>query len=105
MERASEFFGGVTEVDVFDNMKTVVIERTPMGAVFDRRSWTTRETEDSWPLHATSPGGTRFRVKFYRNSYSVRPDPRTWAQLFRDSSWVGSHWSPSYERGKVMNGS
>ena len=37
MEHAAAFFGGVTEVDIFDNMKTVVTMRTPAGPVFNRR--------------------------------------------------------------------
>jgi transposase len=37
MEHATAFFGGVTEADVFDNMKTVVTTRTTMGPVFNRR--------------------------------------------------------------------
>ncbi len=37
MERALRFFGGRTEVDVFDNMKTVVKERTKTATVFNQR--------------------------------------------------------------------
>lgn len=36
MHRAMEFFGGVTEADVFDNMKTVVVERHRNQARFHR---------------------------------------------------------------------
>lgn len=37
MDRATVFFGGVTEVDVFDNMKTVVIGRAANKPVFAPR--------------------------------------------------------------------
>lgn len=37
MERALRFFGGRTLVDVFDNMKTVVLERTGKTVVFNPR--------------------------------------------------------------------
>jgi transposase len=35
MERALRFFGGSTTVDIFDNMKTVVISHTPTAIVFN----------------------------------------------------------------------
>jgi transposase len=37
MERALRFFGGVTKVDIFDNMKTVVLSHTPTATVFNAR--------------------------------------------------------------------
>lgn len=37
MEAALRFFGGRTQVDVFDNMKTVVKERTAQNVVFNAR--------------------------------------------------------------------
>ena len=37
MERATQFFGGVTEVDVFDNMKTVVLGRVANKPIFAPR--------------------------------------------------------------------
>lgn len=37
MENAIAFYGGITHTDVFDNMKTVVLERTKVGAVFNPR--------------------------------------------------------------------
>lgn len=35
MERALRFFGGSTTVDIFDNMKTVVLSHTPIATVFN----------------------------------------------------------------------
>jgi transposase len=35
MERALSFFGGTTAIDIFDNMKTVVLEHTPTVTVFN----------------------------------------------------------------------
>ena len=35
MERGIEFFGGVAEADIFDNMKTVVLSHTPHATVFN----------------------------------------------------------------------
>jgi len=35
MERALRFFGGSTTVDIFDNMKTVVLSHTPLATVFN----------------------------------------------------------------------
>ena len=35
MERALHFFGGSTSVDIFDNMKTVVLSHTPLATVFN----------------------------------------------------------------------
>ncbi len=35
MERAHAYFGGTTLVDVFDNMKTVVLKHTPRATVFN----------------------------------------------------------------------
>jgi transposase len=37
MERGLSFYGGRTTADVFDNMKTVVSERSKLGTVFNRR--------------------------------------------------------------------
>lgn len=37
MERALRFFAGVTKVDIFDNMKTVVQSHTPAATVFNGR--------------------------------------------------------------------
>jgi transposase len=37
MERGLAFFGGVTTVDIFDNMKTVVRSHTPRATVFNAR--------------------------------------------------------------------
>ncbi len=37
MENAISFYGGITHTDVFDNMKTVVLERTKLGPVFNPR--------------------------------------------------------------------
>jgi transposase len=37
MERGFEFFGGGTLVDIFDNMKTVVLSHTPAATVFNPR--------------------------------------------------------------------
>ncbi|MEK7862976.1 MAG: hypothetical protein AAB295_06900, partial [Chloroflexota bacterium] len=37
MERALRFFGGTTAVDIFDNMKTVVLSHTPAATVFNPR--------------------------------------------------------------------
>jgi transposase len=37
MDRATQFFGGVTEVDVFDNMKTVVLGRAANKPIFAPR--------------------------------------------------------------------
>lgn len=36
MERGLRFFGGTTHVDVFDNMKTVVVQHTDKGTVFNQ---------------------------------------------------------------------
>ena len=37
MDRGLAFFGGVTTVDIFDNMKTVVLSHTPRATVFNPR--------------------------------------------------------------------
>jgi transposase len=37
MERGLHFFGGTTKVDIFDNMKTVVLSHTPAATVFNQR--------------------------------------------------------------------
>ena len=37
MERALSFFGGTTAADIFDNMKTVVLQHTPAAMVFNPR--------------------------------------------------------------------
>jgi hypothetical protein len=37
MERCARFFGGVTNVDVFDNMKTVVLEHSAASTVFNAK--------------------------------------------------------------------
>ncbi len=37
MERALRFFGGATLLDIFDNMKTVVLSHTPTATVFNQR--------------------------------------------------------------------
>lgn len=35
MERCARFFGGLTTVEIFDNMKTVVLEHSPLRTVFN----------------------------------------------------------------------
>jgi transposase len=37
MERALRFYGGVAVADIFDNMKTVVLQHTPQATVFNHR--------------------------------------------------------------------
>ena len=37
MERGLRFFGGTAKVDIFDNMKTVVLSHTPVATVFNPR--------------------------------------------------------------------
>ena len=37
MDRGLSFFGGITTVDIFDNMKTVVLSHTPRATVFNPR--------------------------------------------------------------------
>lgn len=37
MERGLAFFGGTTLVDIFDNMKTVVLSHTPVATVFNQQ--------------------------------------------------------------------
>jgi len=37
MERGLRFFGGTTKLDIFDNMKTVVLSHTPAATVFNQR--------------------------------------------------------------------
>lgn len=37
MERGLQFLGGSTKVDIFDNMKTVVLSHTPAATVFNQR--------------------------------------------------------------------
>jgi len=37
MERGLQFYGGVTNADIFDNMKTVVLSHTPLATVFNPR--------------------------------------------------------------------
>jgi transposase len=37
MDRALRFFAGTTKVDIFDNMKTVVLSHTPSATVFNAR--------------------------------------------------------------------
>lgn len=37
MERGLRFYGGVTQADIFDNMKTVVLSHTPLATVFNQR--------------------------------------------------------------------
>lgn len=37
MERGLRFYGGTTVTDIFDNMKTVVLGRTPTGPIFNPR--------------------------------------------------------------------
>src|SRR3954454_5609264 len=37
MDRALRFFGGATKVDIFDNMKTVVLTHTPTVTIFNSR--------------------------------------------------------------------
>jgi len=55
MERCLRFYGGTTEVDIFDNMKTVVLSHTPFN------------TDDVLGTGVNK----MFRVPFDRNRYSV----------------------------------
>src|SRR5258708_2881214 len=72
MDRGLAFFGGVNTVDIFDNMKTVVLSHTPPATLLNRRFLnpipeTPFDTDD-----IESQGVTKtFRVTFDRNRYSV----------------------------------
>lgn len=56
MERALEFFGGVTLCDIFDNMKTVVLEhRPPHDPVFNPQMLSYAAAR-GFALHACNPG-------------------------------------------------
>jgi len=46
MERGLRFFGGAAHVDIFDNMKTVVISHTPLATVFNPAFMAYAETRD-----------------------------------------------------------
>ena len=54
MQRAMEFFGGVTKADVFDNMQTVVVERHRNQARF-HRTFVDLTAHDGFAITACNP--------------------------------------------------
>ena len=55
MERGLEFFGGTTQVDIFDNMKTVVTSNKPIATVFNQQFLTYARTRN-FAVRACNPG-------------------------------------------------
>ena len=75
MERAVAFFGGVTLCDIFDNMKTVVLEhRPPHRPVFNER-FIAYAAARGFAVHACNPrrgnekGGVERGIKFVRDRF------------------------------------
>ena len=76
MDRALAFFGGVTTVDVFDNMKTVVLEhRRGMPPRFNPRFLSYANARGGFatvacaPYHPQSKGGVERCIRFVRDRF------------------------------------
>lgn len=79
MERGLRFFGGATHVDIFDNMKTVVLSHTPLATVFNPSFMAYAEARD-------------FRVRacnVYRGNEKGRVERPI--GFIRERFWPGRH--------------
>jgi transposase len=73
MDRALEFFGGVTSTDVFDNMKTVVLEHRPgMKPRFNERFLAYANTRGGFAVIACTPGHPEGKGGVERGVRTVR---------------------------------
>ena len=65
MDRGLAFFGGVTTVDIFDNMKTVVLSHTPRATVFNPRFLEYAQARGRFGVIACNPrkGNEKGRVE------------------------------------------
>ena len=65
MDRGLAFFGGITTVDIFDNMKTVVLSHTPRGTVFNSRFLEYAQARGPFGVVACNPrkGNEKGRVE------------------------------------------
>jgi transposase len=73
MDRALEFFGGVTSADVFDNMKTVVLEhRSGMKPRFNERFLAYANTRGGFAVVACTPGHPEGKGGVERGVRTVR---------------------------------
>lgn len=73
MDRALEFFGGVTNADVFDNMKTVVLENRPdMKPRFNQRFLAYANVRGGFAVIACTPGHPEGKGGVERGVRTVR---------------------------------
>ena len=75
MERALVFFGGTTNVDIFDNMRTVVVERSQKHVVFNPRMLQYARSRGGFAVVACNPrrgnekGGVERGIGFMRSRF------------------------------------
>lgn len=101
MERAHAFFGGCTHLDIFDNMRTVVLEHTRSGVVFNPRMIEYARARGGFGLVACNPrkphekGGVERGIGFVRSRFwpgrrfqslfDLNAQARSWLDDFANS--------------------
>jgi transposase len=97
MERALRFYGGATLVDIFDNMKTVVLSHTPTATVFNPRFLAYAQVRNlaavaCTPGQAHEKGGVERPIGYVRSRFWPGQRP---ADLF-DLNAKAATWRDSF---------
>jgi transposase len=102
MERAHAYFGGTTLVDVFDNMKTVVLANNPRGTVFNP-TFVEYARVRQFAIQACNPGKANEKGVVERGIGFVRtrfwPGRRFTGLL--DLNTQAAAWRDSFANGRV----
>jgi transposase len=102
MEHATSFFGGSTNVDVFDNMRTVVLEHTRSVTVFNPRMLDYARARGGFGLVACNPrkpnekGGVERGIGFVRSRFWPG---RRFSSLF-DMNAQATAWRDDFANGR-----
>lgn len=102
MERGLRFYGGRTTVDVFDNMKTVVAERTKLATVFNKR-FLDYAGARGFAVEACNPASGNEKGRVERPIGFVRErfwPGRRFASLF-DLNRQATEWRDTFCNGRI----
>lgn len=102
MDRALAFFGGTANVDIFDNMRTVVLERTKKHVVFNPRMLEYARSRGGFAVVACNPGrgnekgGVERGIGFVRSRFWPG---RRFSSLF-DLNAQATTWRDDFANGR-----
>ena len=103
MERCVRFYGGLTAVDIFDNMKTVVLSHTPTATVFNPKFLDYARARGGFGVRACNVGKGNEKGRVERPIGFVRR--RFWpGRRFRDLLDLNTQaaaWRDDFANGRV----